>query len=63
LYVPTGLGRACEISEAEMAYDHARIESLSKRLLDQIYGKLSHVIRNGDPVHMYPGKNYFYKLN
>jgi len=57
--VPTplvvGLGSACEISQAEMGYDHSRIEKLSGRLLDSIFDKLSHVIRNGDPVHTYPG--------
>ncbi|XP_066252488.1 cysteine desulfurase, mitochondrial [Euwallacea similis] len=57
--VPTplavGLGRACEISLAEMQYDHIRIETLSKRLMDKIFGELTHVIRNGDPVHTYPG--------
>ncbi|KAL1510027.1 hypothetical protein ABEB36_004683 [Hypothenemus hampei] len=57
--VPTplvvGLGRACEISQQEMKYDHERIEILSKRLLDRIFGELSHVVRNGDQVHSYPG--------
>ncbi|XP_030756817.1 cysteine desulfurase, mitochondrial [Sitophilus oryzae] len=57
--VPTplavGLGRACEISEQELEYDHARIDWLSKRLMDRIFSELTHVIRNGDPIHMYPG--------
>ncbi|XP_066146338.1 cysteine desulfurase, mitochondrial [Euwallacea fornicatus] len=57
--VPTalavGLGRACEISLAEMEYDHIWIETLSKRLMDKIFGALTHVIRNGDPIHTYPG--------
>ncbi|CAG9772616.1 unnamed protein product [Ceutorhynchus assimilis] len=57
--VPTplavGLGSACEISQQEMEYDHARIKKLSNRLMDTIYGELTHVIRNGDPVHTYPG--------
>ncbi|XP_018576929.1 probable cysteine desulfurase, mitochondrial [Anoplophora glabripennis] len=50
-----GLGEACDIAQKEMAYDHNYIEKLSQRLLDQICGSLSHVIRNGDPVHTYPG--------
>ncbi|KAF2884277.1 hypothetical protein ILUMI_21898 [Ignelater luminosus] len=57
--VPTplavGMGEACNISNREMAYDHAWMEKLSKRLLDQIYEKLPHVIRNGDPLHTYLG--------
>ncbi|KAF7282563.1 hypothetical protein GWI33_002353 [Rhynchophorus ferrugineus] len=57
--VPTplavGLGKACEISQQELSYDHARIEKLSKRLLDMIFKELTHVVRNGDPIQMYPG--------
>ncbi|KAG5889805.1 hypothetical protein JTB14_031353 [Gonioctena quinquepunctata] len=50
-----GLGEACRIGKTEMAYDHAYIEKLSNRLLDQICGSLSHVIRNGDETQTYPG--------
>lgn len=50
-----GMGEACRIAKLEMAYDHEYITSLSKMLLDQIYGQLSHVIRNGDPEETYPG--------
>ncbi|XP_022123693.2 cysteine desulfurase, mitochondrial isoform X1 [Pieris rapae] len=57
--VPTslvvGLGAACELSEREMAYDHARMENLAKRFLDKINSKLTHVIRNGDVKQSYPG--------
>lgn len=57
--VPTpltvGIGAACEIAQQEMTFDHARISKLSKRLVDQIAGSLSHVVRNGDPHHSYPG--------
>ncbi|XP_019865056.1 cysteine desulfurase, mitochondrial [Aethina tumida] len=57
--VPTplavGMGAACEIAEREMAYDHAWVEKLSKHLIDQITSKVTHVIRNGDPIHTYPG--------
>lgn len=57
--VPTplavGLGAACEIASHEMEYDHKRMEFLSKRLMDKIYAALPQVIRNGDPVHSYPG--------
>ena len=50
-----GLGKACEIAQKEMAYDHKRIEYLSKRLIDGIMGNLEHVVRNGDPETSYPG--------
>lgn len=57
--VPTplavGIGEACKIALTDMKYDHEWMEKLSKRLMDQIYEKLPHVIRNGDPVHTYPG--------
>lgn len=57
--VPTplvvGFGKACEIAEREMAYDHSRIEVLSKQLADRITSSVPHVIRNGDPEHSYPG--------
>jgi len=50
-----GLGKACELAQNEMAYDQKQIEKLSNRLLDTIFGELSHVIRNGDAVYTYPG--------
>nr|CAH7713066.1 unnamed protein product [Callosobruchus chinensis] len=50
-----GMGEACRLAKKEMAYDHAHIGKLSKRLLDRIYGSLSHVIRNGDPEQTYAG--------
>nr|XP_023020178.1 probable cysteine desulfurase, mitochondrial [Leptinotarsa decemlineata] len=50
-----GFGEACRISKTEMEYDHAYIQRLSKKLLDQICGSLSHVIRNGDESQTYPG--------
>nr|XP_018909790.1 PREDICTED: cysteine desulfurase, mitochondrial [Bemisia tabaci] len=57
--VPTplvvGLGEACRIAKKEMKYDHAWMEKLSQRLLDRIFSSLTHVVRNGDPVHSYPG--------
>ncbi|XP_046649964.1 cysteine desulfurase, mitochondrial-like [Daphnia pulicaria] len=57
--VPTsltvGIGAACEIAQQELKYDHARISKLSQRLIDQISHGLTHVIRNGDPEHSYPG--------
>ncbi|VVD01787.1 unnamed protein product [Leptidea sinapis] len=57
--VPTplvvGLGAACELSNREMEYDLAWMEKLSKRFLDRIYSKLTHVIRNGDPEQSYHG--------
>ncbi|XP_017780977.1 PREDICTED: probable cysteine desulfurase, mitochondrial [Nicrophorus vespilloides] len=50
-----GIGMACDIANREMEYDHKWMETLSQRLMDRIYSKLTHVIRNGDPVHSYPG--------
>lgn len=38
-----------------MEYDHKWMVRLSNRLLDRIFSKLTHVIRNGDPEHCYPG--------
>ena len=38
-----------------LQYDHAWIEKLSHRLVDQITASLPQVIRNGDPNHSYPG--------
>lgn len=57
--VPTplavGMGAACEICQQEMAYDKKWIDFLSDRLLNRISSKLSHVIRNGDPIETYSG--------
>lgn len=50
-----GLGEACSIAQKEMVYDHVWMERLSNRLLAQINSSLSHVVRNGDPEHSYPG--------
>ncbi|GLV42412.1 Nfs1 cysteine desulfurase [Carabus blaptoides fortunei] len=50
-----GIGSACHIALNEMEYDHKWMELLSKRLMDRVFAKLTHVIRNGDPVHSYPG--------
>ena len=50
-----GLGAACELSQAEMEYDHKYISMLSSRLIEAITSNLAHVIRNGDPVAWYPG--------
>ncbi|EPZ33472.1 Cysteine desulfurase, mitochondrial [Rozella allomycis CSF55] len=57
--VPTplvvGLGEACRLSLAEMDVDSKRISALSKRLVDGIMSKLTHVKFNGDYNHSYPG--------
>ncbi|XP_018330773.2 probable cysteine desulfurase, mitochondrial, partial [Agrilus planipennis] len=50
-----GIGEACAVAQKEIEYDHRWTEFLAKRLLDQIFGKLTHVIRNGDPLESYPG--------
>lgn len=38
-----------------MEMDKKHIERLSKRLLDRITSRLSHVVRNGDPERTYQG--------
>lgn len=57
--VPTplvvGIGAACELAQREMDYDHRWVSHLSQRLLSRISSSVSHVIRNGDPEHTYPG--------
>merc|ERR1711935_127428 len=57
--VPTplavGLGYACELAKAEMAYDKKHIDRLSKRLHDKMTSALPNVIFNGDPEHTYSG--------
>jgi len=49
-----GMGEAARIAKLEMARDHARISQLSKRLIEGINARVSHVVRNGD-VTGYPG--------
>ncbi|UYV76029.1 NFS1 [Cordylochernes scorpioides] len=57
--VPTplvvGLGTACAIAEEEMESDFKRVQALSDRLFNKITSQLTHVIRNGDLEHSYPG--------
>ncbi len=57
--VPTpltvGIGAACDIAIKELSYDHKRIESLSKRLVDKIMTEVPNVVRNGDPNETYSG--------
>lgn len=35
---------------------------LSDRLISGITSQLTHVVRNGDPIHTYPGKIYINQL-
>ncbi|EAU88735.2 cysteine desulfurase NFS1 [Coprinopsis cinerea okayama7 len=49
-----GLGEAARIAKLEMERDHARVKELSDRLLNSIYSRVEHVVRNGD-VNGYPG--------
>jgi cysteine desulfurase len=49
-----GLGEACRIAFKEMELDHARIKSLSDRLINGINSQVEHIVRNGDP-NGYPG--------
>lgn len=57
--VPTplvvGLGAACEISAQDMDYDYSHVTRLSDKLVHKITSNISHVVRNGDPEHSYPG--------
>ncbi|KAJ1967422.1 cysteine desulfurase [Dispira parvispora] len=50
-----GMGKACEIANEEFDYDEERIKKLSERLINGVTSQLDHVVRNGDPVHSYPG--------
>lgn len=50
-----GLGAACEVALEELEYDHKRVTELSNRLVNGITDGLTHVIRNGDTDHSYPG--------
>ena len=36
-------------------YDYQHVKGLSDRLIKGIESQLTHVIRNGDPEHSYPG--------
>ncbi|PSR83043.1 hypothetical protein PHLCEN_2v5847 [Hermanssonia centrifuga] len=49
-----GMGEAARICKQEMARDHARIKSLSDRLINKINAQVEHVVRNGD-ASGYPG--------
>merc|ERR1712071_382175 len=42
-------------AQREMNFDDVRISQLSKRLVDTIMENLTHVVRNGDADHSYPG--------
>jgi cysteine desulfurase len=50
-----GFGKAAEICKREMKSDHAHISRLSKKLLDGLSKKLTHIYVNGSLEHRYPG--------
>jgi cysteine desulfurase len=50
-----GFGAACDIAAREMDIDAAWVSHLSSKLLKGIEDNISHVVRNGDPVHAYAG--------
>ncbi|KAJ1955391.1 cysteine desulfurase [Linderina pennispora] len=50
-----GMGAAAALAQREAAYDYTHISSLARRLIDGIQSRVSHVVRNGNPNHMYPG--------
>ena len=49
-----GLGEAARLAQREMSLDHARIKTLSDRLVHGITSQVEQVVRNGDPAG-YPG--------
>lgn len=50
-----GFGEAAAIAKAEMKDETARIQALSKLMLDKINEKLTHVILNGHATKRFPG--------
>ncbi|KAJ2242291.1 cysteine desulfurase, partial [Coemansia sp. RSA 455] len=50
-----GLGAAAELAAREFEYDYTHVTKLAQRLIDGIQSRVTHVVRNGDPAHMYPG--------
>lgn len=53
--IVAGLGEAARIAQEEMDADHAHIKALSDRLINGVNAQVSHVVRNGDADHGYPG--------
>ncbi|KAK5099866.1 cysteine desulfurase [Lithohypha guttulata] len=53
-HLVVGFGEACKIANEEMTYDHKRISSLSKHLLDGLMA-MEHTTLNGDKEKHYPG--------
>jgi cysteine desulfurase len=57
--VPTplvvGLGEACRLGLHEMARDYEHVGQLSQLLIKGLTERVSHLQRNGDPLHGYPG--------
>lgn len=43
--------------DLSLQYDHVRISTLAKHLVDSIMNELPQVIRNGDPEQSYPGNH------
>eukprot|EP00542_Grammatophora_oceanica_P022963 CAMPEP_0194031884 /NCGR_PEP_ID=MMETSP0009_2-20130614/4950_1 /TAXON_ID=210454 /ORGANISM="Grammatophora oceanica, Strain CCMP 410" /LENGTH=459 /DNA_ID=CAMNT_0038672149 /DNA_START=162 /DNA_END=1541 /DNA_ORIENTATION=- len=54
-FLCVGFGAACALAKKEMAYDTQWTGYLSKKLQDGIAEHIPEVVRNGDPVHNYPG--------
>ncbi|XP_063311827.1 cysteine desulfurase [Pelobates fuscus] len=50
-----GFGRACEVAQEELQYDHRRISYLSDKLINTIMSQIPQVVLNGDPEQRYPG--------
>ncbi|KAF8323082.1 cysteine desulfurase NFS1 [Clavulina sp. PMI_390] len=49
-----GMGAACDIAKREMQFDHAHVQALSERLINNITSQVDLIVRNGD-ANGYPG--------
>ncbi|CAD6890917.1 unnamed protein product [Tilletia controversa] len=54
-HLVVGMGEAARLAKQEMAYDHAHVSRLAKRLTDAVTSQMTHVLFNGDPDRRYPG--------
>ncbi|KAL9940453.1 hypothetical protein V8E36_001158 [Tilletia maclaganii] len=54
-HLVVGMGEAARLAKQDMAYDHAHISRLAKRLTDHVTSEMTHVLFNGDPDRRYAG--------
>ncbi len=50
-----GMGKACEISQAEMAEESRRVAGLRDRLQQALFSQIDRLALNGSPEHRLPG--------